>query len=294
MEWRSGRNFWFGRLREWIDVGAARGYRLFGNKFWDYFSKRRNDLRARRRKPLSIFNLPDFMHDVGSGDPAATGLEFLRHFEKIGGLKRDYRVLDVGCGIGRMAIPLLFFLDERGSYEGFDISSHAISWCQDHITRLNPVFRFRYENVHNKRYNPLGRLSASDCVFPYDDHSFNFVFLTSVFTHMLPQDMENYVNEISRVLKRGARCFSTFFLLNDGSLELMRMKQSDLDFCYDFGLFRATSDRVPEAVVAYPEPHVREVYHRHGLAIIDPVYCGSWSGRADSLSYQDIIVATRV
>jgi len=34
------------------------------------------------------------------------GEEFLRHFVELGKLKRDERVLDVGCGIERMAVAL--------------------------------------------------------------------------------------------------------------------------------------------------------------------------------------------
>ena len=36
-------------------------------------------------------------------------------------LSPDHRVLDIGCGTGRMAIPLTSFLSKKGSYEGFDI-----------------------------------------------------------------------------------------------------------------------------------------------------------------------------
>ena len=38
-------------------------------------------------------------------------------------------------------------------------------------------------------------------------------FLTSVFTHMLPEDVEHYLDELARVLKPGGRTLITWFLL---------------------------------------------------------------------------------
>ena len=39
------------------------------------------------------------------------------------------RVLDVGCGIGRMARPLAGYLTGDGSYDGFDVNREGIRWC---------------------------------------------------------------------------------------------------------------------------------------------------------------------
>ncbi len=43
---------------------------------------------------------------VGDGDFKSKGNEFLKYFIEIGGIKKTDHVLDVGCGIGRMAVPL--------------------------------------------------------------------------------------------------------------------------------------------------------------------------------------------
>lgn len=229
----------------------------------------------------------------GGGDFKRIGEEFLQHFIELGKLKPNEKVLDVGCGIGRMAVPLTKYFQDEGNYEGFDIVADGINWCRKKITPRYPNFHFQLADIYNKIYNPKGKYKASEYKFPYDKESFDFVFLTSVFTHMLPHDMENYFCEIVRVLKKGGRCLITFFLLNKESLQLINARKGTLDFKYEFGEFRTIDTNTPEAAICYDEAFVFGLYEKHGLKIKQPVRYGSWCGRSNFLSYQDIIVASK-
>jgi ubiquinone/menaquinone biosynthesis C-methylase UbiE len=230
---------------------------------------------------------------VGGGNFREIGEEFLQYFIRLACLKPNENVLDVGCGIGRMAIPLTKYLNENGSYEGFDIVSRSVDWLRKNITPKYPNFHFQLADIFNKEYNPKGRYSASEYKFPYENESFDFVFLTSVFTHMLPQDMKNYFYEIARVLKKQGKCLITFFLLNDEARKLIDAKKSKLDFKYVFGGYRTTNKSVPEAAIAYDEQMVRVLFEKHGLRIKEPIHYGSYCGRQNFLSYQDIIIASK-
>lgn len=202
-------------------------------------------------------------------------------------------MLDVGCGIGRMAVPLTKYLDERGSYEGFDIVADGINWCRKKITPTYPYFHFQLADVFNKKYNPHGKYRASEYHFPYESESFDFLFLTSVFTHMLPQDMEHYLCEIARVIKRGGRCLITFFLWNEESLRLINAGKSVYDFKYKGEGFRTIDRATPESGVAYDEKFIRALYEKFRLTVAEPIHFGSWCGRENYLSYQDVIVAIK-
>ena len=74
---------------------------------------------------------PPWLHCVGDGGDSDTeiGKEFFRYFTEIAGLKPHERVLDIGCGTGRMARPLTSYLTS-GSYDGLDIVANSINWCQ--------------------------------------------------------------------------------------------------------------------------------------------------------------------
>ena len=58
------------------------------------------------------------------------GKEFMQYFIEIGNLKSNETVLDVGCGIGRMAVPLMNYLSDDGNYYGFDLFNKGITWCK--------------------------------------------------------------------------------------------------------------------------------------------------------------------
>lgn len=229
---------------------------------------------------------------VGGGDYREVGRHFLSHFIKPGGLQPTDRVLDVGCGLGRMAVPLTTYLTS-GSYEGFDIVPLGIKWCQKKITPRFPNFRFQLADVYNQLYHPKGTCPPDRYRFPYPDRSFDFVFLTSVFTHMLPADLENYLAEIARVLQPGKRCFITFFILTDEATKLMTGPNCSLNFQYKRAGYSIVSEEAPEAAIGFPEAYVREIFAKNGLTIQEPLHWGSWPGRENGLTYQDVVVAVK-
>ena len=140
------------------------------------------------------------------------GPRLAAHIVALCELRADQRILDVGCGIGRVALPLTAHRGPEGIYEGFDIVAEAVDWCRANITAAHPQFRFRHVPIFNERYNPTGSVPDTEFVFPYDDASFDLVLLTSVFTHMLEAGVEQYTGEIARVLRPGGRLFASMFM----------------------------------------------------------------------------------
>jgi len=243
------------------------------------------DLCLQRRRDLVP---PRWLNPIGDGDFESTGAEFLDYFVRLGGLQPAHNVLDVGCGIGRMARPLTTYLT-TGTYEGFDIVPSGIQWCQKSITPRYPNFRFTRADIHNVEYNADGLVPASEYRFPYGDGHFEFAFLTSVFTHMRPLGVSRYLSELSRVLAPGGKCLTTFFLLNEQAHGLIDSGHSSLDLSHSLPGCWTTNPQVPETAIGYEEKEVERLTCENGFALQSLNY-GNWCGRTEYMSYQDVAV----
>lgn len=231
---------------------------------------------------------PKRMIYTGGGDFAKIGNHILEELKKHSLVTPASKVLDVGSGIGRMALPLTGYLT-GGSYEGFDIIKSGIRWCQRHISSMYPNFKFTWTPLSNDLYKNTGG-DAVQFVFPYEDAVFDLVIVISVFTHMLPQEVENYLKEISRVLKPGGHCYSTFFILNTKTESSMSVS-GDFNFKFKHGHFSLLDDKVKSANVAYQEHYLDEVLKSNMFDVIRKEF-GSWSEAYPPRDYdfQDVIV----
>lgn len=232
---------------------------------------------------------PKGMIFTGSGDFKQQGEKLVTYFQEAG-LKADHDVLDIGSGIGRIAIPLTNYLNESGSYEGFDVVKLGIDWCKNNISNNFPNFNFRYIALNNDLYKSDGA-AAANFHFPYKNESFDFVLLTSVFTHMLPDEVENYLNEISRVLRPGGICFATFFIVNEASDKYSK-ENSAFHFPYDYGHYRLMDKKVKSANVAYGENYLRQRLVLDKPLELEAIHYGYWCGREKEgcKDFQDIVL----
>lgn len=233
---------------------------------------------------------PKRLNFVGSSEFARVANEFFGYFKGLGDLEADDIVLDIGCGIGRMALPITKYLDEKGKYRGFDIDLRGIKWCKKNITPKYKNFEFEYVDLFNKYYNKKGKLNSSEFNFPYSNDYFTFAFATSVFTHMLPADITHYLEEISRVLKPGGCALITFFSIDSSASENIKKGVSHCNFKFpnDENSFYSHKN-VKEAEIGYKEDWIKKQISLAGLNL-SKIFRGSWSGRKDYLSYQDIYI----
>jgi len=105
-------------------------------------------------------------------------------------LREGNRILDLGCGAGRM-IRWLDKIAAQCEIWGLDINARCIKWCQQN---LSPPFKFATITT-----NPH---------LPFEDKYFDFAYCGSVFTHI--DDLaEAWLLELKRVTAPGGRIFIT-------------------------------------------------------------------------------------
>jgi len=245
-----------------------------------------------RRKNKYVPNKGDIF--IGSGDFLAQGKHHLELLKTYGGLNENHTVLDIGCGIGRAAVPLTQYLSKEGKYEGFDVVKKGIVWCKKHISKDFPNFNFQYIPLNNDLYH-FTEKKAENFIFPYEDNSFDTVFLFSVFTHMQPLEVQNYLNEIQRVLKPKGKCLSTFFLYDNQIENKISNRDNGMSFPHERENYRLMNEKVPSANIAFKEIYLNQMIQSSHLKLENKIY-GSWSKRTCEglFDFQDILVFSKM
>lgn len=214
-----------------------------------------------------------------------------------GGITTQSSVLEIGCGLGRIAFPLRYVL-LNGSYEGFDVVREKIDFLTQHFHSAHPNFRFVWANVSNTSYNPAGKTPPAEFRFPYPRSSFDLVFAASLFNHMLPDAIANYFKQAARVLKPGGRCVFGFFLLDyyrPGQPRPFVFGKPYFDFDHEYagyaGTFASASAEAPEQMTACRLSLIEQLAADAGLVLAQAPEPGLWSGSCDRwVCAQDLVI----
>lgn len=220
---------------------------------------------------------------------------------RLAGLTPASHLLDVGCGDGRLASALVGFLKE-GTYQSFEVQKRFVGFLSRHVTKKHPNFGFVHADLWHSYYNPAGKDKTTDYVFPYPDSSFDVVFLNSIFTHFIPNEVEHYLNEIHRVLKNEGVVLATYFIANSESIamdsqglsaaSLRGTAQKLLNFSFENYWTRDNSIR--ETLVAIDEMWLMKTHQTNNLEVTKVVY-GAWCGRdGKNEAGQDLVVARKL
>jgi len=222
--------------------------------------------------------------DIGGEGFVQVGLTITSLLRARAQLAPQSRILEIGCGCGRNAIALADFLDD-GNYTGMDIERVALQAARKNSLLRRKRFAFDFLDIRNDAYNPDGRYLATEYVMPYADQAFDVVFLISVFTHMLTDEVRNYAMQIARVLKPGGRCFLTAYLLDRNMEKQFGFRAQEHSYA---------DESVPGIAVAYNSAFLLSTFAANGMV----VSCGPlWGTVHISLSQtpldQDLIVFTK-
>lgn len=256
-----------------------------------------NPLDTLVRLPQGLAYLPDYATRVRSNGTIRQfgGQRFVREGRYLVQLLREHagvdassEVMEIGCGCGRMALPLADVL-ESSHYLGMDIDGKALRACMKDPRLQASNFRFQLVDVFNGVYNPTGTQPAETYRFPLEDRSFDVIFLMSVFTHMLPDAVAHYVAEIARLLKPGGRCMFSAFLMDYGHEGVALAFNSELGQC------RVVDSSVPEKAVGYTLTTLDRYFAEAGMSRREDPLLGQWRGSmavppAASVFPQDILV----
>jgi SAM-dependent methyltransferase len=241
------------------------------------------DLLIRRTSILDGESPPSLINYAGGGDYKLVGSGLARMLQVRADLVDGESLLDVGCGIGRLATALSHDTPNL-RYDGFDPVRYGISWCTKRFRDV-PNYRFAHVDLANPFYNPGGSIDPQTFRFPYQDCAFDIVVATSVFTHMRLETSAHYLEEIARCLRPGGRAYITLFRIDAHATQAIQRGDSLLAFRrMGEGEWASTTAQAEEAI-AFEHSALQRALDRSALEAVQ-FYRGSWrTGTGDD--YQD-------
>ncbi len=141
-----------------------------------------------------------------------TAVKDVKRLEKYCDLNADSRLLDWGCGAGRLAVGVRerFETGRIADYHGVDIQPELIEWAEANLA--GPGYRFTLLDVSNERYNPDG---TPERTLGAEPGTVDVFYAYSVFSHMNDEDTPAYLRLIAEALAPGGKAFVTCFVEED-------------------------------------------------------------------------------
>ena len=124
----------------------------------------------------------------------ASAVAEVGRLEETIGLSPSSRLLDWGCGAGRLAVGIVERMGRVDRYHGVDIQKHLVDWAERHLGD-RPGFTFIHVDLANARYNPGG---SHERTIPGASGDYDGFYAYSVFSHLTGEDAAAYLAEVAR------------------------------------------------------------------------------------------------
>ena len=224
-----------------------------------------------------------------------SGYELVAYLRLLARLQDGERIWDIGCGCGMLELALED-LGWQGRLIGTDIHKPCIDWARKNIGTRYAACEFVHMDIFNEAYWRKGRLSARQWLDIFGEKGFDVVVAKSLFTHVLPDELDTYLTGIAERLNPGGRALLTFFILSEAQQQLAVAGRNRLLF-QPYATDTRCSVRnpmAPTAAVAYDREYLTDRLRVAGFKVDSlNLRPGVWTGAPDGLSFQDIVVVEK-
>lgn len=207
-------------------------------------------------------------------------------------LSGEGKVLDFGCGYGRLAYGLARN-GFSGHYIGVDVLPRHVGWLANHFfPQTGARYQFTTIDLMNARYNPNGK-SLQEEPLEFAHGEFDGIAALDVFIHLPESDVAAHLTALAALLKSGGTLVARFLRLpNDFSLDSVNDDgKGALAAQLSQNAF-TQSPEDPTQRVAFREQFLLNSFSAAGL-VVELDIPGHRLGSADSGRGHDLFVLTK-
>jgi cyclopropane fatty-acyl-phospholipid synthase-like methyltransferase len=203
-------------------------------------------------------------------------------------LTPESKVFDLGCGSGRMAYPFAQLLDASGKYYGADVWQEGISICQQQFPQRTMEFHTIHAN-NNYYFDEFKPDTPNNFTLAFlPDAELDLIFAISVFTHLIEEDVRDYLHEFKRTLKHDGCAYVTCFVIDQFFMDFVDANNIRPSFKeVAAGHYQAYKGQ--DFFAGFTRRKWEELVAEAGLEIIS-LERGTWANKPGARSYQDILV----
>lgn len=238
---------------------------------------------------------------VGGADPELVGVHTYEILRRHMAMWPGSRILDFGCGIGRVTLKLLSERPDLARVTGVDIMPPVIDFCDVHIAPAFPNVDFQLLSDTNDHYDRhiAGRAAAPMSKAEFTRRSegvYSAAYAFSVFTHVDVDDFAPLLRFVGSLLPRHGQFLFTAFVLTPSSRRALASGEVKRRFpkggFSDDGRVFVGDHKDRLAFIAYDMTLLEEMIVEAGL-IPATIEYGGWRADGFSPSLQDVVVCRK-
>jgi SAM-dependent methyltransferase len=205
---------------------------------------------------------------------------------------RGKRIMELGCGYGKIASISQYFTDPDGEYVGVDITRRCIDFCKRKYKHL-PRTRFFLSGDPNNLYSRLqhdqpDKAQTHGADWPVEPNSVDVFIAVSVWTHLQEEDSYKYMQRVYEVVRPGGVAIITFHLVDEPRKAPRFLVDIDenltemLQFKHKLppsGRWFTSDPKVPEIAIAITEETLMDLVK--GKFVMETLLRGSCTGGKD-------------
>jgi 2-polyprenyl-3-methyl-5-hydroxy-6-metoxy-1,4-benzoquinol methylase len=205
--------------------------------------------------------------------------QFINYLIKSCHLMSNYKVIEIGCGIACLSLPVICSLG-CGTYVGLDSDLKCIEWCRKNIEPHTHSVFDHIDSLEN-----MG-----------DNGTYDLIYSTSVFMTIPISQISNYLNRVHRLLKIGGQLVISVLIWNTTIQAYLRGKSINsriVKIPSGSGYSYQIIGNYGERVYVHPDDVLNRCLESRGFTIKEVVF-GNWTETSSDVFLCDLINLVKV